>query len=82
MTKVQIELSDETARAAGDAGLLTSKALEQLLADAIRQRQAVDALLATAERVAQAGIEAMSIREIDREVKAVRAERRRRAGGC
>jgi len=82
VTKIQIELSDEPARAARDAGLLTSKALEQLLADAIRRRQAADALLATAERVAQAGIEAMSIQEIDREVKAVRAERRRRAGGC
>jgi len=31
--------------------------------------------------VAEAGIEPMSMEEIDREVKAVRAERRRRAGG-
>ena len=37
--------------------------------------------LAIAERVAAAGIEPMSVEEIDREVKAVRAERRRRAGG-
>jgi hypothetical protein len=81
MTKVQIELSDATARAARDARLLTSEALERLLTDAIRRREAADALLAIAERVAEAGIEPMSMEEIDREVKAVRAERRRRAGG-
>ena len=81
MTKVQIELSDTTARAAREAGLLTSEALERLLIDAIRRRQAADALLAIAERVAEAGIEPMSMGEIDREVKAVRADRRRRAGG-
>ena len=78
MTKVQIELSDATARA---AGLLTSEALERLLTDAIRRRRAADALLAIADRVAEAGIEPMSMGEIDSEVKAVRAERRRRASG-
>jgi hypothetical protein len=81
MTKIQIELSDATARAAREAGLLTSEALERLLTDAIRRRQAADVLLATAERVAEASIEPMSMEEIDREVKAVRAERRRRASG-
>jgi hypothetical protein len=81
MTKVQIELSDATSRAAREAGLLTSEALERLLTDAIRRRQAGDALLAIAGRVAEASIEPMSMEEIDREVKAVRAERRRRAGG-
>jgi hypothetical protein len=81
MTKVQIELSDATARAAREAGLLTSEALERLLTDAIKRRRAADALLAIAERAAEAGIEPMSIEEIDREVKTVRAERRRRAGG-
>ena len=81
MTKVQIELSDATARAAREVGLLTSEVLERLLTDAIRRRQAADALLAIAERVAEAGIEPMPIEEIDRKVKAVRAERRRRAGG-
>jgi hypothetical protein len=81
MTKIQIELSDATARAAREAGLLTSQALERLLSDAIRRRQAADALLAIAERVAEARIEPMLMEEIDREVKAVRTERRRRAGG-
>jgi hypothetical protein len=81
MTKVQIELSDATARAAREAGLLTSEALERLLTDAIRRRQAADALLAIAQRVAEEGIEPMPIEEIDHEIKTVRAERRRRAGG-
>jgi len=81
MTKIQIELSDATATAAREAGLLTPEALERLLTDAIRRRQAADALLAIADRVAKAGIEPMSIEEIDNEVKALRAERRRRAGG-
>jgi len=60
---------------------LTSDALEPLLRDAIRRRQAADALLAISERMAEAGIEPMSTEEIDREVKAVRAERRRHTGG-
>jgi hypothetical protein len=37
--------------------------------------------LAIADCVAEAGIEPMSIGEIDSEVKAVRAERRQRASG-
>jgi hypothetical protein len=81
MTKIQIELPDATAKAASDAGLLTPQALERLLTDAIRRQQAADALLSIADRVAEAGIEPMPMEEITAEVKAVRAERRRRAGG-
>jgi hypothetical protein len=73
MIKVEIELSDATASAA--------RVLERLLTDAIKRRQAADALLAIADRVAEAGIEPMSMEEIDGELKAVRAERQRRAGG-
>jgi hypothetical protein len=79
VAKVQIELSDATGRAARKAGLLTSETVERLFTGAIRRRQAADALLAIAERVAEAGIEPMSMGEIDSEVKAARAERRRRA---
>jgi hypothetical protein len=61
--------------------LLTSRALEQLLTDAIKRREAAASLLAIADRAAEAGIEAMSMEDIDAEVKAVRAARRRRAGG-
>ena len=85
MTKVQIELPEATAKAAREAGLLTPQALNRLLTDAIRRQQAVDSLLQTADRVAEAGIEPMSMEEINVEVKAARTDRkdaeRRRAGG-
>ena len=81
MTKIQIELPEATAQAARKAGLLTPQALDRLLTDAIRRQQAADALLSIADRVAAAGIAPMSMEEIDAEVKAVRAERRRRARG-
>jgi hypothetical protein len=83
MTKIQIELPDATAQAARDAGLLTPEALERLLTEALRRKQAADSLLSIADRVAAAGTEPMSMEEINAEVKAARAERRRRerAGG-
>jgi len=81
MKKIQIELPDATANAAREAGLLTSEALERLLTDALARRQAADFLLTIADRMSEAGIETMSINEINAEVKAVRAERRRRASG-
>ena len=81
MTKIQIELPDATAKAAREAGLLTPQALDRLFTDAIRRRQAADSLLSIADRVVAAGIEPMSMEEIDAEVKTVRAERLQRAGG-
>ena len=86
MAKIEIELPEATATAAREAGLLTPQALDRLLSDAIRRQQAADALLSIADRVAEAGVEPMSMDEIDAEVKAARAERkdaerRRRAGG-
>lgn len=81
MTTVQIELSDATAQAARDAGLLTAQALERLLLNAIRGKQAADALLSIADRVAAAGIAPMSMEEVNAEVKAARAEHRQRARG-
>lgn len=81
MKKIQIELPDATANAAREAGLLTSEALERLLTDALAHRQAADFLLRIADRVREAGIETIPMDEINAEVKAVRAERRRRASG-
>ncbi len=78
MTTIQIELPDETAQAAREAGLLTSQALAQLLDAALRRQRAADALLSIADRVAAAGIPPMSMEEIDAEIKAARAERRAR----
>lgn len=73
MTTLQIELPDNTALAARAAGLLTSQALDRLLTQALRQREAADLLLSVAERVAAAGIAPMSMQEINAEVKATRA---------
>jgi hypothetical protein len=81
MTTIQIELPDTTVEATREAGLLTPQALERLLTDALKRKHAGEALLAIADRVAAAGIPPMSMEEINAEVKAVRAERRQRAGG-
>jgi hypothetical protein len=81
MTTIQIDLPDATVQAARDAGLLTAPAMERMLVDAIRRKQAANALLSIADRVADAGIPPMSMEEINAEVKAARAEQRRRAGG-
>lgn len=80
MTKVQIELSDATAKAAREAGLLTPRALARLVSEAIKRRQAADWLVTVADRVEKAGVTPMSMQEIDAEVKAVRGRRKRRAG--
>lgn len=49
MATIQIELPDETAEAAREAGLLTSWALERLITDALRRRESAERLLAMAE---------------------------------
>lgn len=60
---------------------MTPQALDRRLTDALKRQQAADVLLATANRVAAAGIEPMSMKEINAQVKAARSERRQRAGG-
>ena len=77
MTKIEIKLPDELARRAKSAGLLSDNAIQALLEEAMR-RQAGRRLLEVAQRIHAAGIEPMSMEEIDTEVKAVRAERRAR----
>jgi hypothetical protein len=74
MTMIQIDLPEATANAAREAGLLTPAALEKLLVEAIR-RQAGRRLLDVAKRIQEAGIEEMSMDEINDEVQAVRTER-------
>ena len=77
MTTVTIDLPDNIAREAKDAGLLTPDALAQLLKEAVR-RQTGYRLLEVAKRLQAADIPPMSDEEIIAEVKAVRAERRAR----
>ena len=79
MTTVEIELPEATAQAAKAAGLLTPQALDRLLSNALRKREAAQSLRSIADDVAAAGIAPMTMEEIDAEVKAVRAERRARA---
>jgi hypothetical protein len=76
MTKIEIELPEAIAKAARDAGLLTSQALDPLLTDALNRRDAADQLLSIVDRVAAAGVEPMSMEEIDAEVKVERATRK------
>ena len=78
MATIQIELPDATAQAASAAGLLTPQALARLLNEALKRRQAADALLSIADRVAAAGIPPLAMEEINAEVRAGRAERRAR----
>ena len=51
-------------------------ALDRLLTDAIRRQQAADALLTIADRAASAGVETMSMEEVDAEVESARIRRR------
>lgn len=74
--EVKLDLPDHLAREAQAAGLLTSKALAQLLRDAMR-RQAAQTLLAGAARATAAGSKPLSMDEIQAEVNAVRKARRR-----
>ena len=78
MTTFQIELPDSTAQAARAAGLLTPQALDRLLTQALRRREAANSLLSIADRVAAADIAPMSMQEINVEVKLARAERGQR----
>ena len=75
MTTVQITLPDNLAQDAKAAGLLTPQAIDHLLTEALRKREAANSLLSIADRVAAAGIPEMSMQEINAEVKAARAER-------
>ncbi len=75
MATLEIKLSERLARDARKAGLLSARAIQALLREAIRKR-AAQAFLTVAERVEAAGIAPMSEQEIQREVNAVRKAKR------
>lgn len=75
MTELLVNLPDELAQRAKNAGLLSDSAIQRLLEEAMR-REAGRKLMQVAERIHAAGIEPMSDDEIVAEVKAVRAGRR------
>ena len=72
--ELTLDLPDSLARDAEAEGLLTSPALAKLLKDGIARR-AAERLLAGAARASAAGSKPMSMRAIQAEVNAVRADR-------
>ena len=73
--EVTLDLPDRLAREAQAAGLLTPKALSELLKDAM-QRRAAQSLLAGAARATDNGSKPLSMKEIQVEVNSVRQARR------
>ncbi len=71
MTELKVILPDSLAREARKAGLLTQKAIGDLLRDAMRRR-AARAFLSNAKAVAQAKVAPMNEAQIQAEVDAVR----------
>lgn len=72
--EVRLELPDNLAKAAEDAGLLAPEALEKIIAEALR-RQNFDKLLSVTDRVEAAGLPPMSAEELNAEIQACRMER-------
>ena len=80
MTTITIELPQELAEEARSRGLLAADAVEAMIRDALRRRAGRE-LLDAANELAAAELSPMTMAEIQREVDAVRAERRRRSAG-
>ncbi len=78
MTELKVTLPDRLAREAREAGLLSPKAIQRLLREAMRRRAAAREFLSIADRVAAAGVPPMSEEEIQIEVDAARKARQRR----
>ena len=75
--QVTLNLPDELVTRARDAGLLTVKAMQKQLEEAVR-RQAGRNLLSMAKRLHASGIPPMSEAQLDDLIHEVRAERRAR----
>jgi hypothetical protein len=73
--EVRLDLPERLAREALAAGLLTPKALREMVKDAMRRR-AAQTLLAGAARASATGRKPLSMKEIQSEVNAVRRERK------
>ncbi|MEY2925794.1 MAG: hypothetical protein RL367_271 [Pseudomonadota bacterium] len=80
MTSINLtlDLPDSLAREAEAAGLLSPRAVAQLLRDGVR-RKAAERLLAGAARASAAGSKPMSMAALQREVDAVRRDAGTRA---
>ncbi len=76
--ELKLNLPDRLAQDAAQMGLLSPDSLQTLLREAVRSRRIAQLAIAR-KRVAEAGVEPMSLHEIQEEVDAVRAERRNKA---
>ena len=81
MTTITIALPEELAEEARSQGLLAARAVEAMIRDELRRRAGRE-LLDAVKELAAADLPPMTMAEIQREVDAVRAERRRRAAGA
>ena len=81
MVALTIDLPDKLAEEAGEAGLLASDALEAMLRENLRRR-AIDGLFEAADKLAESDFPALTMKEIQAEVSAVRSQRRRHASGA
>ena len=74
---IKLDLPDNLAKQAKEAGLLEPKALQSMLREAVRNRR-IARLAEARDKVAAAGIAPISMEEIQAEIEADRAERRNR----
>ena len=81
MATLTIDLPDDLAEEARDAGLFAPGAIEAMLHENLR-RKAADGLFEAADRLARTGFPPMTMTEIQEEVNAVRSQRRRQALGA
>jgi hypothetical protein len=74
--EIKLRLPDEVAREAASDGLLEPDSLESMLREELRRRR-VDRLFAAADRLAALPIPPLTEAELDGEIQAARASRRR-----
>ena len=74
--EIKLRLPDDVAREAATYGLLEAESLESLLREELRRRR-VDHLFATADRLAALPLPPMTEAEVNSEIQAARAQRRR-----
>lgn len=80
MTTLTIDLPDNLAEEAKQAGLLTPNAIEFILRETLRRR-AVNGLFTAANKLMAANFPSRTMEEIQKEVDAVRTQRKQRAPG-
>jgi Arc/MetJ family transcription regulator len=73
--KIEIEVSEALAREAARMGLLEPNAVQAMLREAVRARR-IEHLVEARRNIAAAGLEPLTMEEIQAEVEADRDERR------